>query len=113
MRRGWADYIQDLRQRMRCRSYSQLARLLDLSPSTVSRWASGGSVSADEVIAVARKVGDEPVALLVLAGFLEPGETGRTSVAEERVRYLASVSESLSPEQWSALQTLIEGLRKR
>ena len=58
-------------------SARQLALAAGLNDSTLSRIIERGSASPDSLIAIARAVGEEPLQLLVMAGWLTEAEVSK------------------------------------
>lgn len=70
---NWAEYVA---LHAASRNQTDLARLVDVSQSAISRWISGKTPApeADNVIGFARSVGDSPVTALIAAGYLKPDD---------------------------------------
>lgn len=65
---NWPKY---LRRHMGSRNQTEVARLVDVTPPTVSRWLTGQQgVDAAVAIRFAKAVGDNPLSALVAAGYL-------------------------------------------
>jgi len=95
----WADYV---RSHQGDRTQTDIALLVGVNQSTVSNWmlGKGHRPSADNVIAFAQAVRDNPVAALLAAGYL----------AEDQVDGVVRVSESLSE---TSTERLLTELGKR
>jgi transcriptional regulator with XRE-family HTH domain len=106
----WQAYLYELMRRLGVNSQNQLAARVGVSQSTVSRWLSGAIPSADEVLKVAQRTGDDPIELLRLAGLIADGgrESHLSPVAEQRVRYLASLADRWDEEEWEHLRWIAE-----
>ena len=68
---SWADYVRALHA-----NQSEVSRRAGIAASTVSRWISGSTPEAAQVIAVARAFGESPIYALVVAGYLSASESG-------------------------------------
>jgi len=68
---SWADYVRALHP-----NQSEVSRSAGIAPSTVSRWISGSTPEAAQVIAVARAFDESPIYALVVAGYLTAPEAG-------------------------------------
>jgi transcriptional regulator with XRE-family HTH domain len=106
----WQAYLYELMRRLGVTSQNQLAARVGVSQSTISRWLSGALPSADEVLKVAQRTGDDPIELLRLAGLIADGgrESRLSPVAEQRVRYLASLADRWDEEEWEHLRWIAE-----
>jgi transcriptional regulator with XRE-family HTH domain len=106
----WQAYLYELMRRLGVNSQNQLAARVGVSQSTISRWLSGAMPSADEVLKVAQRTGDDPIELLRLAGLIADGgrESRLSPVAEQRVRYLASLADRWDEEEWEHLRWIAE-----
>lgn len=66
----WPEYLRALSN-----NQSAIARAAEVSTGTVSRWISGQMLpKAEQVINVARRFDESPLAALVAAGYLDPSE---------------------------------------
>ena|SRR5690554_4879134 len=73
---SWQQYVA---RHKAGRPQAQLADLVEVSQTAVSRWLKGTQgVDAAVAIRFARAVGDEPLTALVEAGYLTPEEAGAT-----------------------------------
>lgn len=73
---SWQQYVARHR---RGRTQAELADLVDVSQTAVSRWLKGTqSVDAATAINFARAVGDDPLTALIEAGYLTHEEAGAT-----------------------------------
>lgn len=80
VRKKWASYLNRL---MSGRSQAEFARLLDVTDGQLSKWRSAATgVKVENVIAIARKLGDSPLHALVELGYLEPNDIAQFKVAK-------------------------------
>ena len=79
---SWPEYVKG---HLRGRTQVELAELVGVSQTAVSRWLRGKQgVDAEQAVGFARAVRDEPVAALVAAEFLTAKEAGmRPAVAPD------------------------------
>ena len=78
----WSEYV---RTRSEGRLQSDIALLVGVDQSTISRWkrGKGGQPSPDNAMALARAVGESPIVALLAAGYLDEDEVeGVVRVAE-------------------------------
>lgn len=69
---SWPEYV---RGHLKGRTQVELAELVGVSQTAVSRWLSGKQgVDAEQAVGFARAIGDEPVAALVAAEYLTAKE---------------------------------------
>ena len=90
----WSEYVAAC---IAGRNQADLALLVDVNQSTISRWArgKGSRPSADNAMALARAVDDSPITGLLAAGFLR----------EDEIDGVVRVSEGLSTAATDALLT--------
>lgn len=70
----WSEYVT---RGIAGRNQEDVALLVNVSQSSISRWASGGKrPSAENVMAFSRAVGDSPIVGLLAAGYLREDEAG-------------------------------------
>ncbi|MDQ7877317.1 helix-turn-helix transcriptional regulator [Microbacterium sp. QXD-8] len=79
VRQKWAIYLNRWKGD---RSQADYARLLGVTEGQLSKWRTGATgVKVETVIAIARKLGDSPLHVLVEVGYLEPEDVAQFKVA--------------------------------
>jgi transcriptional regulator with XRE-family HTH domain len=68
---NWTKYVERVSHG---RDRADIARAAGINVSGLSRWSNGHRPSAEKVVAFARGLGQSPVAALIAARYLEPGE---------------------------------------
>lgn len=77
---SWQQYVT---RHKAGRSQAELADLVEVSQTAVSRWLKGSQgVDAAVAIRFARAVGEEPLTALIEAGYLTPEEAGATPAGQ-------------------------------
>lgn len=93
----------------RWKSGRMLALDAGVSHTTVNTILEGGKVKADTLIALARAVGDNPVAVLVAGGVLKPGEAGERRLGEVESEWL-DLLDQMSADDRVLVRRVAEGL---